>query len=171
MVALAEDRRWGLWRSGGIAAGEAAPAFGEGAAADRADARARGWEAFDGGDRAADTGRGMKILVDSNVLLDVFTEDRAWFAWSAQKLEWHAERNGLVVNPIIFAEASLHFSRIEELEEALPREAYERQELPWEAAFLAGRCFAEYRSGAGRGPRPCRIFTSGRTRGSVAWRC
>lgn len=49
------------------------------------------------------------VLVDSNVLLDVITEDRRWFAWSAQTLEDAADRSRLVINPIIYAEVSVRF--------------------------------------------------------------
>ncbi len=95
-------------------------------------------------------------LVDSNVLLDVFTEDPAWFAWSAEALEAAAETSVRVINPIVYAEVSIRFARIEELEEALPRALVRRDPLPWEAAFLAGKCFARYRrrGGARHAPLP-----------------
>jgi predicted nucleic acid-binding protein len=98
----------------------------------------------------------MKVLVDSNVLLDIFTEDPQWGKWSASMIEKHAERDILVINQIVYAEISLHFSTIEELDEALPNDDFERQPLPWEAAFLAGRCFLEYRrkGGARTSPMP-----------------
>ena len=60
------------------------------------------------------------VLVDSNVLLDVLTEDPRWLAWSAEALEDQAESAVLAINPIIYAEVSIRFARIEELEEALP---------------------------------------------------
>ena len=96
------------------------------------------------------------VLVDSNVLLDVFTEDPVWFGWSSQALERRAEDSLLVVNPIVYAEVSLRFERIEALEEALPAEVFRRDALPWEAAFLAGKCFTSYRrrGGARRSPLP-----------------
>jgi len=50
----------------------------------------------------------VKILVDSNVLLDIFTEDERWFDWSSEKIEYHAERDILGINPIIYAEVSVH---------------------------------------------------------------
>lgn len=96
------------------------------------------------------------VLVDSNVLLDVLTEDPAWFDWSASALEEHAESAVLMINPIIYAEVSVRFARIEELEEALPADLFRREPLPWEAAFLAGKCFLHYRKGGGakRSPLP-----------------
>jgi predicted nucleic acid-binding protein len=99
---------------------------------------------------------GPGVLVDSNVLLDVFTEDPTWFAWSSAALEEQAERAVLVINPIIYAEVSVRFACIEELETALPSDVFRRESLPWEAGFLAGKCFANYRrrGGAKRSPLP-----------------
>ena len=95
-------------------------------------------------------------LVDSNVLLDVMTEDEEWLDWSAAALARAADTSQLVINPIVYAEVAARFARIEDLEETLPREYYERRPLPWDAAFLAGRCFVKYRrrGGARRSPLP-----------------
>ncbi|MEW6187427.1 MAG: type II toxin-antitoxin system VapC family toxin [Thermodesulfobacteriota bacterium] len=87
----------------------------------------------------------MDILIDSNVLLDIVTEDKKWFQWSSETLTQVAEDNALAINPIIFAEVSIGFERIEEVEEVLSRDFFRRLPLPWEAAFLAGKCFASYR--------------------------
>jgi len=96
------------------------------------------------------------ILVDSNVILDVATEDPRWFGWSSRQLEELAERHALVINPIIFAEVSVGFERIEDLDATLPADFFRREPLPWEAGFLAGKCFLRYRrgSGANRSPLP-----------------
>ena len=96
------------------------------------------------------------VLVDSNVLLDVLTEDPRWFRWSSEILALQAEHAVLVINPIIYAEVSVGFERIEELEAALPATMFQREALPWEAGFLAGKCFRSYRrrSGARRSPLP-----------------
>lgn len=95
-------------------------------------------------------------LVDSNVILDVVTEDPHWYAWSAQALALRAEDGALVINPVIYAEVSIGFARIEELEDALPATFFRRAPLPWEAAFLAGKCFLQYRKhdGTKRAPLP-----------------
>jgi predicted nucleic acid-binding protein len=95
-------------------------------------------------------------LVDSNVLLDIFTEDSGWFDWSAGAVERCAEESLLVVNPIIYAEVSVRFARIEDLEDALPAAAFRRDPLPWEAGFLAGKCYVDYRrrGGGRRSPLP-----------------
>ena len=96
------------------------------------------------------------VLVDSNVILDVLTEDPRWLAWSAEALARAAEADVLVINPIIYAEVSVRFERIEELEEALPAALFRREALPWEAGFLAGKCFVAYRrlGGPRRSPLP-----------------
>ena len=96
------------------------------------------------------------VLVDSSVLLDIFTEDPQWQAWSAKTLAQCADSSVLVINPIIYAEVSIRFTRIEELDEALPSTDFQRVPLPWEAAFLAGKCFLAYRrrGGTKRSPLP-----------------
>ena len=96
------------------------------------------------------------VLVDSNVLLDLFTEDPVWAAWSAAALERVSEASATVINPVIFAEVSVRFSTIEEIDEALSGTFFRREPLPWPAAFLAGKSFAHYRrnGGARRSPLP-----------------
>lgn len=89
-------------------------------------------------------------LVDSNVLLDVLTDDETWVTWSLEALAVAAESGPLWINPIIYAEVSVRFTRIEELEEALPARDYRRAQLPWEAGFLAGKAFLDYRKRGGR---------------------
>jgi predicted nucleic acid-binding protein len=108
-------------------------------------------------------------LVDSNVLLDVFTDDARWGRWSAERLADAFNAGPVAINPLIFAELSVGFDRIEELDQALP-DAIEREDLPWEAAFLAGRCFLQYRRSGGtrRSPLPdfyiaAHAATTGRT--------
>jgi len=98
----------------------------------------------------------MEILVDSSVILDIVTEDEKWFAWSADTLADYARSNILVVNPIIYAEVSIGFEKIEELDAALPSTYFRRLPLPWEAAFLAGKRFLDYRlkGGQKRSPLP-----------------
>jgi predicted nucleic acid-binding protein len=100
-------------------------------------------------------------LVDSNVLLDIFTEDPEWFPWSSEELERRADESVLVINPIIYAEVSVRFARIEELEEALPRARFRRDVLPWEAGFLAGKCFLHYRRRGGSKQSPLPDFYIG----------
>lgn len=97
-----------------------------------------------------------RVLVDSNVLLDVLTNDPRWFGWSSEALAELAETSVLVLNPIIYTELSIGFERIEELDHALPPDRFEREALPWEAAFLAGKSYLAYRRRGGerRSPLP-----------------
>ena len=90
------------------------------------------------------------ILVDSNIILDVATQDPVWAERSAKRLAMEAEHAQLVINPIIFAEVSVGYQKIEELEASLPPELFRRENLPWEAAFLAGKCFLAYRRRGGK---------------------
>jgi hypothetical protein len=96
------------------------------------------------------------ILVDSNVILDVLTEDPQWFEWSAQMLTNYADQGDLVINPIIYAEISIGFNQLEELEAALPEDFFRRDSLPYAAAFIAGQSFLDYRRRGGerRSPLP-----------------
>ncbi len=84
------------------------------------------------------------------------TEDAEWGDWSAARLAVCADESTLAINPIIYAEISIRFERIEDLEETLPEAMVSRLPLPWEAAFLAGKCFVRYRRrrGARRSPLP-----------------
>lgn len=100
-------------------------------------------------------------LVDSNVILDVVTDDPEWLDWSASALAAQADEGRLVVNPVVYAEVAARFERIEDLEAALPDTYYERQPLPWEAAFLAGRSFVRYRRKGGQRRSPLPDFYIG----------
>jgi predicted nucleic acid-binding protein len=93
-------------------------------------------------------------LVDSNILLDIATKDPIWFDWSSQALEAAANESPLIINAIIYAEVSIRFGRIEELESAIPATLYRREPLPFEAAFLAGKAFLRYRRRGGARVRP-----------------
>ena len=96
------------------------------------------------------------VLIDSNVLLDIMTEDPRWFSWSAAAMARVADRSRLVINAIIYSEVSVRYSRIEDLELAVPRDMIEREPVPYKAAFLAGKSFLAYRRGGGtkRSPLP-----------------
>jgi predicted nucleic acid-binding protein len=100
-------------------------------------------------------------LVDSNVLLDIATEDPAWYVWSAGALANAANEGPLVINAIIYAEVSIGFSAIEALDDALPPAVYEREQLPFEAGFLAGKAFLAYRRRSGARPVPLPDFYIG----------
>lgn len=100
-------------------------------------------------------------LVDSNVILDILTEDAAWADWSASALARQADAGALVINALVYAEVAARFDRIEDLEEALPSSYFERRPLPWEAAFLAGRTFIRYRRRGGQRRSPLPDFYIG----------
>ncbi|HEX2770671.1 MAG TPA: type II toxin-antitoxin system VapC family toxin [Geobacteraceae bacterium] len=102
-----------------------------------------------------------QVLIDSNVLLDILEEDPVWFVWSSGHLSRCAEDSILVINPIIYAEVSIGFNRVEELDEALPPDMFERRPLPWEAAFLAGKSFLAYRRAGGTRRTPLPDFFIG----------
>jgi predicted nucleic acid-binding protein len=95
-------------------------------------------------------------LVDSNVLFDYLTEDEEWCDWSAAMLGAASERGAVVINPIVYAEISVRYGRVEDVDQALPADYFARAPLPWEAAFLAGKCFERYRrrGGTKRSPLP-----------------
>jgi predicted nucleic acid-binding protein len=85
------------------------------------------------------------ILVDTNVLLDVLQNDRTWSAWSLQALESSGAHDALAINSVIYAELSIAFARIEELERVLADGGLTVDPIPREALFLAGKVFLSYR--------------------------
>lgn len=89
------------------------------------------------------------VLVDSNVILDILTEDPRWFTWSAEALRRAGDRNRLVINPIIYAEVSSRFTRIEDLDAAIPATSFEREAIPFTAAFPAAKVSIAYRQKGG----------------------
>jgi hypothetical protein len=91
----------------------------------------------------------VSTLVDSNVILDVATEDDEWVDWSAAMLAEAGQRGPLVINPLIYAEVAARYATIEALDDALSPDYYTRAALPWPAAFLAGKCFVAYRRRGG----------------------
>lgn len=101
------------------------------------------------------------ILVDSNVLLDVATNDKTWSAWSETALAQCAEQATLIINPIVYAEVSIGYTTIEALDAALQRKLFQREPLPWEAGFLAGKCFLQYRRRGGQRSSPLPDFYIG----------
>lgn len=100
-------------------------------------------------------------LVDTSVLLDVATGDPVWSDWSSQALATAVRNGPVLVNPIVFAEVSVGFSRIEDLDDALPPDIYRREPLPYVAAFLAGKAFLAYRRRGGSKTLPLPDFFIG----------
>lgn len=96
------------------------------------------------------------VLVDSSVILDLVTEDPEWLDWSSSMLAEHGESSALVINAVVYGEVSVGFDRVEDLDDALSPAYFRREAIPFAAAFLAGKCFLEYRrqGGAKRSPLP-----------------
>ena len=96
------------------------------------------------------------VLVDSNVVLDVFLNDLKWADWSESKLEEYSEDTSLYINSIIYSEISIGFKLIEDLESAIIKAGFQLLEIPKEALFLAGKAYIKYkrRKGVKRTPLP-----------------
>ena len=88
-------------------------------------------------------------LVDTNVLLDVVTDDPDWAEWSVAKLEEVSLQGALVINDVVYAELSVRYDRIEDLEGMLHMATIEVVPMPREALFLAGKVFLQYRRSSG----------------------
>jgi predicted nucleic acid-binding protein len=99
------------------------------------------------------------VLFDANVLIDVLQKDVEWFSWSAARVDEY-EPEGIAINQVIYAEVSMGFSTPQQTDEALT-ESISRLDLPWEAAFLAGRAFLEYRRRGGTRTSPLPDFYIG----------
>jgi len=89
------------------------------------------------------------LLVDSNVLLDVFEADPVWAEWAESKLHKYSQTHTLYINPIIYSEISIGFARIEELEEIINACGLRMIQIPKEALFLAGKAFMKYKTRKG----------------------
>jgi predicted nucleic acid-binding protein len=88
-------------------------------------------------------------LVDTNVLLDVITNDARWFEWSAQRLTSATSRGPLLINDVIYAELSVRYRTVDELDRVLSLTPVRREPMPREALFLAGKAFLRYRGHGG----------------------
>jgi predicted nucleic acid-binding protein len=89
------------------------------------------------------------ILVDSNIIIDVMNEDPKWRAWSEAALRGAADRDDVAINPIIYAEISSGFATMSALDRHVGADVFRRLALPYEADFVAGRAFVEYRRRGG----------------------
>ena len=96
------------------------------------------------------------LLVDSNVILDVITDDPLWGDWSESMLDRYSVSHSIYINPIIYSDISIGFARIEELEEIIGNSGFQMCRIPREALFLAGKVFLQYRraKGSKRSPLP-----------------
>jgi len=95
-------------------------------------------------------------LVDSNILVDILHDDPEWEAWSEDKLEAARLLGNVVINPLVYAEICAGYPSQRHVDQALSTSIYRRENLPWEAAFNAGRAFVTYRRSGGvkRSPLP-----------------
>lgn len=100
-------------------------------------------------------------LIDSCVLLDIITGDQQWAAWSAQEIAAAIDTGRVVINPLIYAEVSVGYQTVEELDELLPASDYDREPLPYLAGFAAGKAFVQYRRSGGRKRSPLPDFYIG----------
>ncbi len=98
----------------------------------------------------------MSTLVDSNVLIDVLSEDARWFNWSSHALAHAVEHGTLGINPIIYAEVAVGYTSAAQVDAVLPIDRFARLALPFAVGFLAGRAFVSYRrrGGARQSPLP-----------------
>ena len=96
------------------------------------------------------------VLVDSNIVLDVFLNDPKWADWSESKLDEYDQFGVLYINSIVYSEISIGFERIEDLESAIAKAGFQMLEIPKEALFLAGKAYLKYkkRKGTKRTPLP-----------------
>ncbi len=101
------------------------------------------------------------LLVDSNVILDIFLDDPKWVDWSVSVLADASCNSTLYINQIIYAEVSIGFQRIEELESALNAGGFQILEIPKEALFLAGKAYLNYRRRRGTKKSPLPDFYVG----------
>jgi predicted nucleic acid-binding protein len=105
--------------------------------------------------------RPQATLVDACVILDLTTDDPKWADWSADAIAEAADAGPLVINPIIYAEISVDFTSIEELDELIDDADLRRESLPFEAGFLAGKAYLNYRRRRGSRRSPLADFYIG----------
>jgi predicted nucleic acid-binding protein len=101
------------------------------------------------------------ILVDSNVILDIFEDDPVWYSWSVETLDRYADTHRLCINPVIYTEISIGFEKIEECEKAVTNCGFIFLPVPKEALFLAGKAFLRYRRKKGTKNSPLPDFFIG----------
>jgi len=101
------------------------------------------------------------ILVDSNVILDLVTDDPRWADWSEGMLNHYDREGHLFINDIVFAEVSIGFERIEECDEMIVQGGFRTLPIPREALFLAGKAYLQYRRSGGNRTAPLPDFFIG----------
>ncbi|MDA3811680.1 MAG: type II toxin-antitoxin system VapC family toxin [Spirochaetaceae bacterium] len=109
------------------------------------------------------------VLIDSNILIDIFSDNREWFQWSRDQLTLLSQQTQLFINPIIYTEISIGFEKIEELENCLDLIPVKNREIPKEALFLAGKAFLKYRRSDGVKSAPLPDFYIGAHAAVEGW--
>jgi predicted nucleic acid-binding protein len=103
----------------------------------------------------------VDTFLDSSVLLDILTKDARWYEWSFEAFSSAVDAGRVVINAVVFAEASVRFSRIEDFTAVLDPASFIYHEIPKEAAFLAGKCYLKYRRSGGTRTAPLPDFFIG----------
>lgn len=101
------------------------------------------------------------VLVDSSVLIDVLLRDKNWFEWSSSALAAAGDEAAVVINPVIYAEVSIRYRSMDDLNKVIPPSLCRRDDLPYAAAFIAGRAFVKYRRQGGSRTSPMPDFYIG----------
>ena len=109
-------------------------------------------------------------LVDSNVIIDLADSHSEWSDWAFAAIKEMRNTTVLAINPLIYAEVSVYCSSIGETEEVLPAKFFRRENLPYEAAFLAGKCFLQYRKRGGSKTSPLPDFYIGAHATVMKWK-
>ena len=100
-------------------------------------------------------------MIDSNVILDVVSRNQEWFEWSSNTIQTLSQNDIFVINSIIYSEVSIGYADIKEVEDLFMPSYFVREPLPWEACFLAGKCFLNYRKKGGTKTSPLPDFFIG----------
>lgn len=92
----------------------------------------------------------MATLIDTNVLIDIAVRDPNWAAWSRTKVAEAYQRGRLIVNQIVYAEFSVRYKTVDDVDVILPEDEFRREHLPFLAAFAASRAFLRYKQQGGQ---------------------
>jgi predicted nucleic acid-binding protein len=103
----------------------------------------------------------MPVLIDSNVLIDLFSADPGWGEWSARRLVEQAGRDELLVNVVVLAEVAHGFATAKDMEAALDTASIGFEPIPREAGFRAGSAHRAYRLSGGSRERTLPDFLIG----------
>jgi predicted nucleic acid-binding protein len=102
-----------------------------------------------------------RVLIDTNVLVDLLTDDPVWAEWSTDAFSACMDHARVVIDTTVYAELAVRYDTVEELEQMVDSAGLEREHVPWSAAYLAGKAFAQYRRSGGRRRSPLPDFYIG----------